>query len=175
MEKTVTSEDFHILDLPEDATLEEAKRAYHRMKALYAEGALATYNLIEIDQRQEILDRIERAYMRICRDLRDNSPECYPPPLPPETNQAPTPSAGERIGPFLRKRRENLGYTLKDIAKKTRIRTTYLEQIEGEIFQSLPAPVYTRGFIFEFARVLGIPEPQKITDAFFQQMKSEKK
>jgi len=173
--KTATSEDFHVLDLPEDATSEEARRAYHRMKALYAEGALATYNLIENDQRQEILDRIERAYMRISHDLRDDSPECYPPAQSPEAEQPLSPGAGEGIGPFLRKRRESLGYTLKDIADRTRVRTAYLESIEAENFKNLPAPVYVRGFIFEFSRVLGIPEPQKISDAFLSQMNSAKK
>lgn len=175
MTKAATSEDFHALDLSEDASLEEARRAYHRMKALYSDGSLATYNLIESDQRKEILDRIERAYMRISRDLRDESPECYPPSGPQEAEQPVSPAAGERIGPFLRKRREILGCTLRDIADRTRIRTTYLEDIEGENFRNLPAPVYTRGFILEFARTLRIPEPEKISEAFLRQMNSGKK
>ena len=173
MTNPATPVDFHILDLPEDATPEEARRAYHRKKALYAEGALATYTLIETDERKEILDRIERAYMRISRDLRDTSPECYPPPVQPaETEQPITPEAGDGIGPFLRKRRESMGVTLKDIADKTRIRATYLGQIEAEDYQNLPAPVYLRGFVLEFARVLEIPDPKNISEMFLAQMRS---
>ena len=84
------------------------------------------------------------------------------------------PTRALRVKPCC-KRRENLGYTLKDIAERTRVRTGYLESIEAENFKNLPAPVYIRGFIFEFARVLGIPEPQKISEAFLRQMNSPEK
>jgi len=36
------SKDYKLLGLSENATALETRRAYHRMKALYAEGSLAT-------------------------------------------------------------------------------------------------------------------------------------
>lgn len=173
MTKVSTPEDYSVLDLSEDATADEAKRAYHRKKALYAQGALATYSLVENDQRGEIVDRIERAYMRISQDLRTDSTD-GPAVLPMHGLDQPfAPGPDERIGPYLRQRREFLGFTIQDIAKRTRIRSTYLEQIEGELFQELPAPVYLRGFILQFASVLGLPEPEKIAGAFLEQARDE--
>ena len=173
MTKVSTPEDYRVLDLSEDATADEAKRAYHRKKALYAQGALATYSLVENDQRGEIIDRIERAYMRISQDLRPE-PADGPAVLPMHGLDKPfPPGPGERIGPYLRQRREFLGFTVQEIAKRTRIRSTYLEQIEKELFQELPAAVYLRGFILQFAGILGLPEPERIAAAFLEQARGE--
>ena len=173
MTRVATPEDYRLLDLPEDTTADEARRAYHRMKALYAQGALATYSLIEDDQRGEILNRIEKAYMRISQDVRTES-TASPAVLPVDRlDQPAAPAPDERIGPYLRKRREALGYTIREIAQKTRIRSTYLELIESEGFQHLPAPVYLRGFILEYARVLDLPEPEKISGVFLSQARDE--
>ncbi len=169
MTKVAIPEDYRTLHLPADATAEEARRAYHRMKALYAQGSLATYSLFEENQRGEILDRIERAYMRISQDLR-TEPAAPPDVLPVGgLHQLSILGPDERIGPCLRQRRETLGFTIREIAEKTRIRSTYLEYIENESFQNLPAPVYLRGFVIEFARVLGLSEPEKIAAIFVRQ------
>jgi cytoskeletal protein RodZ len=32
----------------------------------------------------------------------------------------------------------------------------YLQALEGEVFAKLPAPVYVRGFLAEYARCLGL-------------------
>jgi cytoskeletal protein RodZ len=32
----------------------------------------------------------------------------------------------------------------------------YLQALEGEVFAKLPAPVYVRGFLSEYARILGL-------------------
>ena len=169
MTRKSTPEDYKVLDLRDDATADEAKRAYHRMKALYAEGSLATYSLMEGDQRIEVLRRIERAYMRISQDLRAKNelPTTHADPQDLEKPNPPAP--GEKLGSYLRQRREALGYTIQDVAKKTRIRSTYLDHIENERFKDLPAPVYLRGFILEYTRLLGLPEPEKITRRYLKQ------
>jgi flagellar biosynthesis protein FlhG len=167
--KVATPEDYTVLGLSEDTSPEEAKRAYHRMKALYAQGALATYSLLENDQRGEILDRIERAYMRVSQDLRAESAD-GPPVLPMHGLEEPVPPGpDEGVGPYLMQRREFLGFTIKEIAQRTRIRSTYIEHIESESYQDLPAPVYLRGFILQYAHILGLPEPEKLAEAFLAQ------
>lgn len=63
---------------------------------------------------------------------------------------------GDSLGLELRKQREIRGVTLKEIADATKISKRYLEALEMDDFASLPAPVFTRGFVREYARYLGL-------------------
>lgn len=173
MSRDTLGRDYKLLDLEEGATAQEVRRAYHRKKTLYSEGSLATYSLLTPEQREEMLDKIERAYMRISRDIQSRLPTPEA-PVSPESAPAPAPlRPGESLGSYLKQRREDLGLTLRDIANSTRIRTTYLEHIENERLVDLPAPVYLRGFVLEFARVLGLPDPESITAAYLEMAKEE--
>ncbi len=60
------------------------------------------------------------------------------------------------VGRTLRRRRETLGYTLEDVRAATKIRLRYLQAIEDERRDQLPAPVYTRGFIRSYAGFLDL-------------------
>lgn len=57
-------------------------------------------------------------------------------------------------GEILKKKREELGYNLKEIAKALRIRSDYLKAIEEGTFEKLPVEVYTKGYIREYAKFL---------------------
>lgn len=165
--------DYRLLDLDEDASLQDARRAYHRMKALYAESSLATYNLMPAEERTEKLDAIERAYMRICQHIESHLPAMGPTFASEETAAPDPPKPGESIGAYLKHCREHLGLTIRDIAARTRIRTTYLEHIESERIVDLPAPVYLRGFVLEFAKALELPDPESITAAYLKRLEKE--
>ena len=69
-------------------------------------------------------------------------------------NDAPRP--GDSLGADLRKQREIRGVSLKEIADSTKISKRYLEAIEQDDYASLPAPVFARGFVREYARYLGL-------------------
>ncbi len=60
-------EDWEILDLAPGAPVAEVHRAYQARKAIYAEDALATYNLLGDAEREALLARMEEAYRRIVR------------------------------------------------------------------------------------------------------------
>ena len=60
-----------------------------------------------------------------------------------------------RVGPALRKRREQLGWTLPQLSEWLRIRIIYLEAFEAERTQDLPAEVYALGFLKSYALALG--------------------
>ncbi|MGZ4395690.1 MAG: helix-turn-helix domain-containing protein [Gaiellaceae bacterium] len=65
-----------------------------------------------------------------------------------------------RIGNTLREARLRLGLSLTDAQKATKIRARYLEALEQERFDVLPAPAYARGFLRSYADLLGVdPEP----------------
>jgi transcriptional regulator with XRE-family HTH domain len=60
------------------------------------------------------------------------------------------------FGEELRREREIRGISLKEIADATKISKRFLEAIERNDHKTLPAPVFTRGFIREYARYLGL-------------------
>lgn len=59
-------------------------------------------------------------------------------------------------GEILRARREDLCLNINEIADRLRIRADYLSAIENDFFDKLPAPVYTVGYIRNYAAYLGI-------------------
>lgn len=59
-------------------------------------------------------------------------------------------------GPLLRQIREAVGVELREIAERSKIGMAYLQALEGELFFKLPAAVYVRGFLAEYARALGL-------------------
>ena len=60
------------------------------------------------------------------------------------------------FGEELRREREIRAISLKEIADATKISKRFLEAIERNDHKTLPAPVFTRGFIREYARYLGL-------------------
>ncbi len=65
---------------------------------------------------------------------------------------------GESFGETLRKRRLDLGYSLKQVAEVLQIRKNYLEALEGEDLKSLPSSVYVQGFLRHYARFLKLDQ-----------------
>jgi cytoskeleton protein RodZ len=60
------------------------------------------------------------------------------------------------FGDTLRQAREDLGVSLADAERETRISRRYLEALEAEDEAALPAGVYTRGFIRTYCHYLGL-------------------
>ena len=61
------------------------------------------------------------------------------------------------VGSHLRELRERHGVSVEEIARSTRVLHQYLESLEGDDYGSLPAPVFTKGFIRAYCQVLGEP------------------
>ena len=60
------------------------------------------------------------------------------------------------IGYRLIRAREARGLTLEDAERDTRISRRYLEALECEQFEVIPAPVYARGFLRSYSQYLGM-------------------
>ena len=60
------------------------------------------------------------------------------------------------LGETLRRARLSKNVTFEDAERVTRIRREYLEALEREDFNKLPAPVYARGFLRSYAGYLGL-------------------
>ena len=61
--------------------------------------------------------------------------------------------------------RETRGIELGDIAQRTKISERYLRAIEDERFSDMPAAVYVRGYVMEYARALRI-DPQRVVESY---------
>lgn len=68
-------------------------------------------------------------------------------------------------GPFLKNVRNYRNITLEELSLVTRIGKPYLIAIENNDYQSLPAPVFVRGFISQYARCLSL-DPKKVVDSY---------
>jgi flagellar biosynthesis protein FlhG len=94
-----------------------------------------------------------------------------PPPAPPA---APFPSGPVALaetvtGGALRRFRESRGVSLEEIAHKSKISSRFLRYIEDERFDMLPAPVYLRGFLHEYARAVGL-EPRGTAESYLSRV-----
>jgi len=70
---------------------------------------------------------------------------------------------GTTFGDELRREREIRGISLKEIADSTKVSKRFLEAIERNDYRNLPAPVFTRGFIREYARYVGLSGDEMVT------------
>ncbi|MGA8808338.1 MAG: RodZ domain-containing protein [Thermoanaerobaculia bacterium] len=79
-------------------------------------------------------------------------------------DQEPQPPSSElaSFGEELRREREIRGISLKEIADATKISKRFLDAIERNDHKTLPAPVFTRGFVREYARYLGLNSDEMV-------------
>lgn len=69
------------------------------------------------------------------------------------------------LGSWLVRAREARGLTLEDAERDTRISRRYLQALETEQFDVIPAPVYARGFLRSYSQYLGL-DPQEMLALF---------
>lgn len=74
---------------------------------------------------------------------------------PPWEKEA-VPTESGSFGDWLRRQREMREITLRDIADRTKISMRYLEAMEADRFDLLPAPLFAKGFLREYARYVGL-------------------
>ncbi|WP_342374214.1 helix-turn-helix domain-containing protein [Myxococcus stipitatus] len=75
------------------------------------------------------------------------------------------PSDAEFNGELLRRVREARGYTLHQVADRTRISSRHLENVEADRYTALPAQVYLRGILMNLARELGL-DPLRVSKSY---------
>lgn len=67
-----------------------------------------------------------------------------------------------KVGDYLRRRREEINLSVKEISQKLGIKCEYLDNLENGNYQDLPPQVYVRGFIKNYASFLGLDGNQLI-------------
>jgi flagellar biosynthesis protein FlhG len=72
-------------------------------------------------------------------------------------------------GADLKRFRESRGIALREIAAQSKVGVRYLEYIETERLEVLPAPVYLRGFLQEYAKVVGL-DPRRTAECYLSRI-----
>jgi len=170
---------YAVLGLEPRASVEQVERAYRFCLELYDEGALATYSLLEPAEAEAQRARVREAYEVLSDELQRKSYDAAQGFLPPDNPVLPFPAPTTSreqpelprvlTGAELRQIREARGVSLRHIASVTKIGMRFLEYLEEDRFAFLPAPVYLRGFLQEYARLVGI-DPRRTADAYMSRL-----
>jgi len=180
---------YEILWVHPGATDEEVRRAYKRQREHYRPGSLPLTSLLTEEELSVERSRVEEAHDTLMDPVRrraydlstlpqdeDNAPESAQPldaaleaeramlrqQLAHEIN-AETVFTGE----LLAKVRQANGISIEDISGHTKISARHLEAIESEDFASLPALVYTRGFVQQLAGYLKL-DPSQVSRTYLR-------
>jgi curved DNA-binding protein CbpA len=198
---------YDVLELTPDATPQEIRSAYLRLKSSYGKDNIAHYTVFSREETETMLANIENAYLTLSNPERrrnydqgqgfhagqapqsfafngDTSSAAAPMlghggmesasslasmtlhPAPSSAMEAS--SSGSDLdsviqnehnwsGAALRRVREAKRITLEDLSDYTRISRSYLQALEEEDFNKLPALVYVRGFLQQVSRRLKLP------------------
>lgn len=175
-----------VLEVERGATDEEIRRAYKRMCAVFDPENLVTFGLFDEEGLDAARTRIDEAYDVLLDPARRRPYEISVFPEAAETKadaeQAETPNAElppapsitpdtEFSGALLRAVRESQGTSLEQISEKTKVGTSYLRCIEEEVYTQLPASVYVRGFVTEFAKCLRL-DPEQVSQSYIRRYKA---
>jgi len=78
----------------------------------------------------------------------------------------------ETLGEHLKRTREEQGIALEDIESVTKIGLAYLRNIEADRFDLLPAPIFTLGFLKQYAQCVGL-DPQDVVLRYRLEVRKE--
>jgi len=157
---------YELLDISPNASWDEIQRAYEFSKKTYSRDAIASYSLFDSEDREILFERIEEAYRTLIDQTKrrkyDENLARGIGPIASINREAirvsPIPQdilALEEIdGMILRQIRGRRGVSLQEIADKTRINITYLHNIEENSYSSLPAEVYLKSYLKQYAEAL---------------------
>jgi flagellar biosynthesis protein FlhG len=175
---------YAVLGIEPGASNEQVERAYRFCLELYGEGAIATYSLLDPAEAEEQRTRVREAYDVLADEEKRKAYDSARGFLPPEPPLVPFPAPAARpheepalpktlSGAELRRIREARGVSLRHIATVTKIGLRFLEYIEEDKYALLPAPVYLRGFLHEYARLVGI-DPKLAAEAYMLRVPSQR-
>jgi flagellar biosynthesis protein FlhG len=174
------------------ATDEEIRRAHKRQREIYQPNSLPLTSLLTEQALVTERAQIEEAHDTLLDPLRRRAydismfPEQEAEPAQQDPSQDTALEAEREMlrqelqreinaetefsGGLLRKVRESMGIELDEIATRTKISANYLKAIEHEDFKSLPALVYTRGFVQQVAKHLKL-DPTQVSRTYLRRMR----
>jgi flagellar biosynthesis protein FlhG len=172
---------YDVLGLQPGAAHEQIERAYRFCLDMYGDGALATYTLLDPVDLERVRSCLRKAHEVLTDPERRRAYDEVLGFSPPEAQVIPFPAArpsGEEekdelpevlTGPDLKRIREARGVSLRQMSNITKIGTRFLEYIEADHFTFLPAPIYLKGFLKEYARMVSL-DPRRVSEAYMKRL-----
>jgi curved DNA-binding protein CbpA len=159
---------FDLLDLSPEATIDEIRKNYSDLKALYS-GDSIEITALNGDYSQELIQdyisRLDSAYEELALLLENKRPVVIKKTIMMDDGMCDwIKNINNFTGVALRTIRERMGVDLKEIFAATRIQPQYLEDIENEQFSSFRAEVYLRSYLIEYTRFLSLDTQKVLTD-----------
>ena len=187
---------YDVLGVSPRATQEQIDKSYQYLRQMYDEVSLATYTLLDPEEARAARARVNQAYEVLKEPLRRQdydaslnaarektvvpfppatapaapTPRAPEPPQPrPEPLASPSVLAGPVTGECLRRFREQKGISLRMISASSKVGVRFFEYIEADRHADLPARVYLRSFLREYAKAVGL-DPNGVADAYIARL-----
>ena len=190
---------YELLDVAPTASFEDIRRANRRIREVYSPESLVMTGLYSIESLQALGERIDSAYRTLMdANLRKEYDQVlFPNGVPsqeksmlyqqpsgdplasgtePAKDRPPMPEltpATEYSGSVLQRVRMAQGIDLREIAERSKIGMAYLQALEKERFHKLPAPVYVRGFLAEYSRIVGLDQ-ELVVESYLERYRAAK-
>jgi cytoskeleton protein RodZ len=74
----------------------------------------------------------------------------------------------KNIGQTFRQAREEKGWSIEEVSRRTKIHASIIEGIENEDYKKLPPPTYAVGFVKKYARCLELEEKEMVSEYLLQ-------
>ncbi len=200
LEGEVLPSDSHydLLEVAPTASFEDIRRANRRIRDIYGAESIAIVGLYDPAGLEAVHRRLDLSYTTLmdAAKRKEYDQELFPDGIPMPTSSSaapgevtlprveraevpvalrpPMPELGPRTdysGPILRQVREALGIELREVAERSKIGMAYLAAVESDAYARLPAPVYVRGFLSEYARILGL-DPERVKDTYLERYRA---
>lgn len=158
------------LEVSPEASMGEIKRSYLYLKELYSVDSIASMALedeLSVSEKKEILEELEHAFhtlMALVKRERELPDGAGGEPWDDEAVADIISGIDVFDGAALKRIRQKMGVALDDIVVATRIQMQYLTALEDEDFDALPAEVYTRGFVTNYAEFLSLNVKKVVAD-----------
>jgi flagellar biosynthesis protein FlhG len=190
---------YDLLEVAPTASFEDIRRANRRIRDIYGAESIAVSGLYDPASLEAVHRRLDLAYTTLMDAAKRKDydselfPDGVPMPVQPPNDTAPItrppakqddpatlaarppmPELGPRTefsGALLRQIREAVGVELREIAERSKIGMAYLHALEAEVFAKLPAPVYIRGFLAEYARALGL-DAERVKQTYLERYRA---
>lgn len=177
---------YELLEIYPGASEEEVRRAYKQVRDYFGTDGLAVSGVCDRAEREAYQQLAKEAHEvlvdRSKRRMydRETFPDGFPTPstrfedgravigrvVSPHDSLPKVELREDQMvtGAFLGEIRRERGIELEDISNRAKISISYLRAIENESFLDLPAPVYVRGFVTEYARYLKVDPDRAVSD-----------
>jgi flagellar biosynthesis protein FlhG len=183
---------YDVLGTHRGANDEELRRAYKKQRSIFQPDSLVLTSLLSDQQLTQEISALDEAYETLLDPLRRRAYDVSTFPAeerPPAAESGKSGSSAEAErqllreelareigadtefgGALLMKVRESLGIEIEEIVVRTKISGAYLRAIESDDYASLPALVYTRGFLQQIAKCLSL-DPAQVTRTYVRRIR----